>query len=41
MHHDEVVYIKNEEHDKDAYYYTISIHHCPVRKRAKEKEVKR
>lgn len=36
MHHDEVVYIKNEEHDKDAYYYTISIH-CPVRKRAKEK----
>ena len=28
MHHDEVVYIKNEEHDKDAYYYTISIFEC-------------
>ena len=37
MHHNEVVYIKNQEHDKDAYYHTISIHHCPVRKRAKEK----
>ena len=22
MHHDEVVYIKNQEHDKDAYYHT-------------------
>lgn len=37
MHHDEVVYIKNQEHDKDAYYHIISIHHCPVRKKNEQK----
>ena len=37
MHHDEVVYIKNQEHEKDVCYHIISIHHCPVRKKNEQK----
>lgn len=35
MHHDEVVYIKNQEHDKDAYYHTNFYSSLSCKKKSK------